>query len=582
MPGKASAPWWCIERRRPAAWLPCEQAFRGEGRGLSGSEGAERRYAWHVTGVLVIVYIFNFVDRQIITILAEEIKADLGISDAQIGFLYGTAFAVFYALFGIPLGKLADNWTRKSLIAIGLGFWSLMTALSGTARSFAALAACRIGVGIGEASATPAAYSMLADYYPPRLRATALAIYSSGIYIGAGVGLFLGGWIVDGWNALHPDPATAPFGIKGWQAAYFAVGLPGLLMAFWVYRLREPRRGQSEGLRAEAHPHPFREAGKELLAVLPPFTLLTLMRSGAGARIIRRNLLGAALIALAAWGLFELTGDPEQWIALGIGAYATLSWVQALSVRDPPAFAMMFRSRAFLCAVIGFPSISLVTYTLAAWAPPYFIRVHGIGTGEAGLVLGLSFALGGLLGISLGGVFADWLKARTGNARVHVGLVSVICSCPVALGLLLTDSLAAAYLLSFAFNLLSTFWIGGGASTINDLVMPRMRATASAFYLLSATVGLAIGPYAAGEASDLLAAAGMDSGESLRWSLTLCVALLAIPATFLLLLLRHLIPEEANRLERARAAGEQVQEDAAASELAKGGRGARSGFRGRP
>ena len=119
-----------------------------------------------VLGVLFVVYIFNFVDRQILSILAEHIKADLGLSDAQIGFLYGTAFAVFYAIFGIPLGKLADNWNRKNLIGIGLGFWSIMTALSGTARSFLALGTYRIGVGIGEASATPAALSMLSDYYP--------------------------------------------------------------------------------------------------------------------------------------------------------------------------------------------------------------------------------------------------------------------------------------------------------------------------------------------------------------------------------------------------------------------------------
>ena len=133
------------------------------------------RYAGYVTVVLVIVYVFNFIDRQIVTILAEHIKADLGISDAQIGFLYGTAFAVFYAIFGIPLGKLADTWTRKNLIAVGIGFWSLMTALSGTARSFGSLATYRVGVGIGEASATPAAFSMLSDYFPPALRATVLA-----------------------------------------------------------------------------------------------------------------------------------------------------------------------------------------------------------------------------------------------------------------------------------------------------------------------------------------------------------------------------------------------------------------------
>ena len=144
-------------------------------------------YARYVLAILVIVYVFNFIDRNILSILAEDIKADLGIGDAEMGFLYGTVFAVFYAVFGIPLARFADVWVRRSLISLGLLFWSLMTALSGLARSFPALATYRIGVGIGEASASPAAFSMLSDYYPPRLRATVLAIYSSGVYIGGGI-----------------------------------------------------------------------------------------------------------------------------------------------------------------------------------------------------------------------------------------------------------------------------------------------------------------------------------------------------------------------------------------------------------
>ena len=131
-------------------------------------------YAHYVLLVLVIVYVFNFIDRNILSILAQDIKADLGISDAEMGFLYGTVFAVFYAVFGIPLARFADVWVRRSLISLGLMFWSLMTALSGLARSFPVLALFRIGVGIGEASASPAAYSMLSDYYPTRLRSTAV------------------------------------------------------------------------------------------------------------------------------------------------------------------------------------------------------------------------------------------------------------------------------------------------------------------------------------------------------------------------------------------------------------------------
>src|SRR5262249_5277005 len=125
------------------------------------------RYARYVLGVLVVVYVFNFLDRQILSILAERIRGDLGVSDAQLGFLYGTAFAIFYALFGIPLGRLADVWDRRRLIALGLAIWSLMTVLSGLARSFPELALARIGVGIGEARAGPPAVSLPSGSLPP-------------------------------------------------------------------------------------------------------------------------------------------------------------------------------------------------------------------------------------------------------------------------------------------------------------------------------------------------------------------------------------------------------------------------------
>jgi len=166
-------------------------------------------YSSYVLAVLTLVYVFNFIDRQILSVLAEDIKRDLGLSDSQIGFLYGTAFAVFYAFFGIPLGRLADVWVRRTLIAIGLAFWSGMTALSGTSRNFGMLATYRFGVGVGEASASPAAFSMLSDYFPARLRATAISLYSSGVYIGAGLGIFLGGSIVDAWNGAYPE--AGPF-----------------------------------------------------------------------------------------------------------------------------------------------------------------------------------------------------------------------------------------------------------------------------------------------------------------------------------------------------------------------------------
>ncbi|NJN50867.1 MAG: MFS transporter [Gammaproteobacteria bacterium] len=204
-------------------------------------------YAHYALFVLVIVYVFNFIDRNILSILSQEIQADLGTTDAQMGFLYGTVFAVFYAVFGIPLARFADVWVRRTLISIGLMFWSLMTALSGFARSFPELALYRIGVGIGEASASPAAYSMLSDYYSTRVRATVIAIYSSGVYIGGGIGLFIGGFIMETWSAAYPVAATAPLALKGWHVAFLAVGIPGILMAAWVRTLREPRVASAKG-----------------------------------------------------------------------------------------------------------------------------------------------------------------------------------------------------------------------------------------------------------------------------------------------------------------------------------------------
>src|SRR5271167_4546160 len=156
---------------------------------VARGEATAGAYSWYVLGVLFLVYVCNFIDRNILSILAQDIKADLGLSDVQLGFLYGTAFAILYSLLGIPLGRLADSWYRGRLIAAGLALWSGLTVLSGLASSFAQLAFARVGVGIGEASASPAAYSLLGDYFPPRRRALALAIYSSGLFVGAGLSL---------------------------------------------------------------------------------------------------------------------------------------------------------------------------------------------------------------------------------------------------------------------------------------------------------------------------------------------------------------------------------------------------------
>jgi predicted MFS family arabinose efflux permease len=187
----------------------------------------------YTLSVLVIVYTFNFIDRQILSILIEPIKADLGVSDFGMGLLSGTAFAIFYATLGMPLALVADRWNRRNLIGLSLAVWSGMTALSGLAMNFWHLAIARIGVGIGEAGCSPSAHSMLADLYPASERATALGIYSLGIPIGIMFGLFAGGAIADAF---------------GWRMAFFIVGVPGLLLSVVVFlTVKEPPRGHADG-----------------------------------------------------------------------------------------------------------------------------------------------------------------------------------------------------------------------------------------------------------------------------------------------------------------------------------------------
>jgi MFS family permease len=505
-------------------------------------------YSSYVLGVLVLVYVFNFLDRNIITILAEDIKADLGVSDAQIGFLYGTAFAVFYALFGIPLGRLADAWSRRTLIATGLAFWSGMTALSGFARGFGELAAARIGVGVGEASASPAAFSMLADSFPARRRATVLAIYSSGIYIGGGLGLLIGGQIVGRWDAAFAD-GTAPFGLRGWQAAYGIVGLPGLLLAVWVRTLREPRRGVADGLPAAPEAHPFRAFAHELRAVIPPFTLWHLWREGAGARGLARNLALAAALAVLAALLVRATGNTAQWTALPVGVYAAVSWMSTLSLRDAPTAALLFHTPSLRHVTLGVACLAFTGYGLAGWTPVFFRRVLGQPSDEVGTWVGLTAAVAGLVGVTLGGLLADRLRAARPEGRLYVALAGAVLPIPVAWWMLTTRDATLAYVLNFPLSVLGSMWIGVGASTVQDLVLPRMRAVASAFYLLVITfVGLALGPYCIGELSDL-------TGD-LAWAMQISLLANLAAVAFLWRGLASLPRDEATLRERARAAGE--------------------------
>ena len=177
-----------------------------------------RGYTRYVLLLLTGVYTFNFIDRQILVILQEPIKAELGLSDTQLGLLTGFAFAILYVTLGIPVARWADKGSRKLIIAISLALWSGMTALSGLAQNYLQLFLARVGVGIGEAGCSPPSHALVSDYYPPEKRASALAVYSTGIYLGIFVGFIVGGYIAKEF---------------GWRVAFYAVGIPGILYSLW-------------------------------------------------------------------------------------------------------------------------------------------------------------------------------------------------------------------------------------------------------------------------------------------------------------------------------------------------------------
>ena len=204
------------------------------------------RYSWYVVALLTLAYIFSFIDRQILSLLVVPIQRDLAVSDKQVSLLMGLTFAVFYTFFGIPLGRLADTWSRRWLVTLGIAFWSLMTAGCGLTRTFWQLALARMGVGVGEASLSPAAYSLIADYFPPERRSTALGVYGMGIYIGSGLALIVGGLVVKFASAQQDLVLPWVGAVRSWQLVFFAVGLPGLLIAPLLLTIREPIR---KGLR---------------------------------------------------------------------------------------------------------------------------------------------------------------------------------------------------------------------------------------------------------------------------------------------------------------------------------------------
>jgi MFS family permease len=240
-------------------------------------------YAWYVVAVLMVAYVFSFIDRQILNLLVGPIRSDLGISDTQMSLLMGFSFALFYTLCGIPLGRLADSKNRVAIIAVGIFFWSLMTAACGTARHYWQFFLYRMGVGVGEATLSPSAYSLIADYFPKEVRATAISVYSMGIYIGSGLAFLLGGLVI---QFAGQDEVVLPVvgSTRPWQLIFFILGIAGILFTFVMITVREPAR---QGLVGATAGVPFRT----VLAYL-----------GQNRRAVLCHNFGFALMAFTAYG----------------------------------------------------------------------------------------------------------------------------------------------------------------------------------------------------------------------------------------------------------------------------------------
>ena len=387
-----------------------------------------RGYANYVLAILFLVYVFNFIDRQILGILLDDIKADMEVSDTAMGFLIGFAFVLFYTFAGIPIARMADRSSRRSIIAIGLTLWSAMTAASGLAQNFMQLALARIGVGVGEAAGSPPAHSLLADYFPPRRRATALAIYSTGVYIGAMIAFVAGGYIKEAFS---------------WRLAFMAVGVPGLILALLVrFTIAEPPRGMSEGGVVSAAPPPLGEVLRFLFRC-PSFLLIVLAASV-------QSLSGYSVLV---WGPSYLGrvhgmsgGEIGLYLGLiigfagGLGGYLGGKWTDYMSRGDARWYMRLPALQSLLGVpfVIGFTLSSDAETALLCFVPFYFLGAMYVGPmlsmcqglvklrmrATASAILLFVLNLVGLgLGPMLVGLMNDQLFANLGGEAIRYSLL---------------------------------------------------------------------------------------------------------------------------------------------------------------
>jgi predicted MFS family arabinose efflux permease len=381
----------------------------------SGAQGKASTYSYVVVGILAVVYTFNFLDRQLMSILQESIRAELHLSDTQLGMVTGLAFALVYTFLGIPIAWLADRTHRVRIIAAACAIWSLFSAACGLATSFPMLALARLGVGLGEAGGSPPSYSVIADYFPPQRRGVGLAIYSLGVPMGTMFGSGVGAWIDRTW---------------GWRVAFFAVGAPGVILALLVLILvREPARGRFDAKAPGADNH---APGLPLLTTIGLFfsnrTLaLTALSSGLTAFI------GYALLNWSPSFLIRVRHMSREEIALyysllvgftgAVGTFSSGWLVDRLGRMNRRAYALVpmtavALSLPFFMLYVWAPSWPLAMVFLAIpalllnayLAPALTVVQNAVAPAQRGASSALLLFILNLIGLGGGPVFVGWMS----------------------------------------------------------------------------------------------------------------------------------------------------------------------------
>jgi len=390
-----------------------------------------RSYSWYALGLLTLVYIFNYLDRTIIYILLPLIKKEMAFTDLQLALLGSMSFVIFFTVLGIPFGRLADRAVRKNMIAAGLAVWSVFSGLTGFANGFWSLLICRVMVGVGEATLGPAALSLLSDYFPPRVRATVQAIYSSGIAIGAGLAFFLGGWLGQYY---------------GWRVAFYALGFPGLVVAVLVYMLREEPRGTTEVVTTRYTANDW----KILFKSIPLryhyigygfFGLAANNLSFWGATFVTR-VYKLDLLTIGKWGglLTLIAGVPgtilggyfaDKFLRFGRGGRMLFGALAAL-IAVPFWLLFIFSGHLLLLLIANLVLLALSL----VWLGPAAADVHDIAGPELrGLGIGVYFfaviiAYG--LGSLVIGQLNDWLSVSTLPLNMRYSMLLCPLACLIA------------------------------------------------------------------------------------------------------------------------------------------------------